>query len=74
VLTEELVMAKWSWFGARGSERRQSWLRRLVIPATGHDDPQIDEIKRVAAADVAELEEDDRHFDPHGPGRDPDEL
>jgi len=74
VLTEELVMGKWSWFGARGSERRQSWLRRLVIPATGRDDPQIDEMKRVAAADVAELEEDDRHFDPDAPGRDPDEL
>jgi len=41
---------------------------------TGHDDPQIDELKRVAAADVAELEEDDRHFDPYGPGDDRDEL
>jgi hypothetical protein len=74
VLTEELVMAKSSWFSARGPGRWQNWLRRLVIPGTGRDYPQIDETKRVAAADVAELEEDDRHFDPDGPGRDPDEL
>jgi hypothetical protein len=73
VLTEELVMGISSWFGARGAARRQNWLRRLVMP-TGHDDPQIEERKRVAAADVAELEEDDRHSDPDGPGRDPDEL
>jgi hypothetical protein len=66
-------MRKSSRFGARGSARRQNWLRRLVMPA-GHDDPQIDELKRVAAADVAELEEDDRHVDPDGPGDDRDEL
>ena len=74
MLTEELVMRKPSWSGALGSPRWQNWLRRLVIPGAGRDDPQIDEIKRVAAADVAELEEDDRYFDQHGPGRDPDEL
>jgi len=74
VLTEELVMGISSWFGARGSARRQNWLRRLVIPATGHDDPQIDEMKRIAAEDVAELEEDDKYFDPDGPGSDRDEL
>ena len=63
-----------SWFGARGSARRQSWLRRLVMP-TGHDDdPRVDEMKRAAAADVAELEKDAQHFDPGGPGRDRDEL
>lgn len=67
-------MGRWSWSGARRAARRQNWLRRLVIPATGQDDPQIDEMKRVAAADVAELEEDDRHFDPDGPGSDRDEL
>ena len=66
-------MRKSSWFGARGSERRQNWLRRLVMPA-GHDDPRVEEMKRVAAADVAELEEDDRYSDPDGPGHDPDEL
>jgi hypothetical protein len=63
-----------SWFGARGSARRQNWLRRLVIPATGHDDPQVDEMKRVASADVAEVEEDDGRSDLAGPGDDPDEL
>jgi hypothetical protein len=67
VLTEELVMGK-------SSARWQNWLRRLVIPGTGPDDPQVDELKSVAAADVAELEEEERHFDPDGPGRDPDEL
>jgi hypothetical protein len=68
VLTEDLVMGN-------SSARWQNWLRRLVIPGTGADDPQVDEMKRVAAADVAELEEEEeRHFDPDGPGRDPDEL
>lgn len=62
-----------SWFGARGSARRQNWLRRLVMPA-GHDDPEDEEIKRAAAADVAEIEEDNRYFDPEGPGHHQDEL
>ena len=73
VFSEELVMGISSWFGARGSARRQNWLRRLVMPA-GRDDPQVDEMKRAAAADVAELEEDEPYFDPDGPGRDRDEL
>jgi hypothetical protein len=66
-------MGKSSRFGARGSSRRRNWLRRLVIP-TGHEDPEEEEIKRAAAADVAEIEEDDRYFDPDGPGHHPDEL
>ena len=67
-------MRKSPWFGARGSARRQSWLRRLVMPAGRDDDPQVEEMKRAAAADVAEVEEDDPYFDPDGPGRDRDEL
>jgi hypothetical protein len=74
VLTEELVMGISSWFGARRPSRRQSWLRRLVVPTGRDEDPQVEELRRVAAADVAEVEEDDPYFDPDGPGRDRDEL
>jgi len=39
------------------------WLR-----PTGYDNPRVDEIKRDAAADDAVIKEDDRYFDPNGPG------
>jgi hypothetical protein len=34
---------------------------------TGRDDPKSDEIKRTAAADIAEVEEDSRYFRPRSP-------
>jgi hypothetical protein len=45
------------------------WLR----PA-GHDSPRVDEIKRAAVADDARIEEDDKFFDPNGPGSREDDL
>jgi hypothetical protein len=45
------------------------WLR-----PSGHDDPRVDERKRDAAADDAAIEQDDRFFDPSGPGRREDDL
>jgi hypothetical protein len=60
--------------GSREPGEKGGWLRRLVIP-TGHgDDPKIDERKRAAAEDVAEIREDDTYFDPDGPENRQDEL
>jgi Domain of unknown function (DUF6458) len=57
---------------AGGSRTRRSlspWLR-----PSGHDDPRVDELKRAAAADDAMIEEDDKFFDPDGPGSREDDL
>ena len=57
---------------ASGSRTRQSlspWLR-----PSGHDDPRVDELKRAAAEDDAVIEEDDKYFDPYGPGSREDDL
>jgi hypothetical protein len=52
------------------SPEEPGWLRRWVIPAGTRDDPDLDEIKRAASADVAKMEEERReYFEPDGPGR-----
>ncbi len=66
-------MGIFSRFGSRRSANKRDWLRRWVMP-TGHDDPKIDAIKRAAAADVAEIEKDNKYFDPDGPGNQQDDL
>ena len=38
------------------------WLRRWVFLKRGRDDPKLDKIKRAAAADVAEIEEEARKY------------
>jgi hypothetical protein len=51
------------------------WLRRWVLPGGGRYDPKLDDIKRSAEADVAELEEEDRrYFRQDGPGHVEDDL
>jgi hypothetical protein len=70
--TEELVMGIFSRFGSR-RRGKPDRLRRWVMP-TGHDDPELDEIKRAASADVAALEEDDKYFRADGPGKEEDDL
>lgn len=45
------------------------WLR-----PSGHDSPRLDAIKRAAVADDARIEEDDKFFDPNGPGSREDDL
>jgi hypothetical protein len=57
------------------SPEEPGWLRRLVIPAGRHDDPKLDEVKRAAAEDVAEMEEENReYFRQDGPGHIEDDL
>jgi hypothetical protein len=55
--------------GPRTLRSVNPWLR-----PSGHDSPRLDEIKRAAAADDARIEEDDKFFDPDGPGRREDDL
>jgi hypothetical protein len=55
-----------SWFGSRRSADRPDRVRRWVMPAGG-DDPETEEIKRAAAADVAEVERDAAYFRPQDP-------
>lgn len=70
-----------SWLGSilppkeEKSPEEPGWLRRWVIPAGHRDDPELDEIKRAAAADVAAMEEErHKYFDPNGPGNQNDAL
>lgn len=72
-------MGIFSWlaarFGSTRSPEEPGWLRRMVILPPGSDDPGVDEIKRAAAEDVAEMEEEDRrYFRQDGPGGQQDEL
>ena len=72
--TEEPVMGIFSRFGSRKSAPKRSWFSRLVMPA-GHDDPTLDEIKRVAIEEADEIEAEGRkNFRPDGPGSQEDDL
>jgi hypothetical protein len=64
-----------SWFLSGREPEEPGWLRRWLLPGGGRDDPKLDDIKRSAAADVAELEEEDhRYFRRDGPGHVEDDL
>jgi hypothetical protein len=68
-----------SWFAAKidsvRSPEEPGWLRRLVIPPPGRDNPKLDKIKQAAAEDLAEMEEEDRRYFRHdGPGHTEDDL
>ena len=67
-------MGLFSRFRSDESGDGPTWLRRWVTP-TGRRDPDLDEIKQAAAADVAEMEEEDRkYFRQDGPGSVEDDL
>jgi hypothetical protein len=68
-------MGIFSWFSSSKSPEEPHWLRRWLIPGSGGPDPKLDEIKRAAAADVADMEEENRtYFRQDGPGRREDDL
>jgi hypothetical protein len=67
-------MGIFSWFVSGGSEDPPRWMRRWLLPGPGRDDPEADQIKRAAAADVDEMEEDRRYFRRDGPGHVEDDL
>jgi uncharacterized membrane protein len=58
--------------GARGDPRPDR-LRRWINPS-GIDDPTVHSAQSAAEADVRQIREDERLFDPHGPGMQHDEL
>jgi len=63
-----------SWFRSRELAGEPNWIRRLVLPR-GRPDPELEEIKRAVAADVAEMEAEDRkYFRQDGPGDIEDDL
>ena len=64
-----------SWFRNREPGNEPSWFQRLVMPRGHRPDPKLDELKRAAAADVAEMEAEDRkYFRPDAPGKIEDDL
>lgn len=71
VLVVGVIALVLAWRNSRGGTLGgvSPWLR-----PSGHDDLRVDEEKRAAAADDARIREDDRYFDPSGPGRREDDL
>ena len=68
-------MGIFSWLGGEKREEKSHWFRRLVIPAAGEDDPEVEAVKRAAAEDVAAMEAEDRkYFRQNGPGDREDDL
>ncbi|HEY6275364.1 MAG TPA: hypothetical protein VIX86_03455 [Streptosporangiaceae bacterium] len=72
-------MGIFSWFASRFASTRDPeeprWVRRLVFPPPGKDNPKLDEIKRAAAADVEAMEKEKHtYFRPDGPGDIEDDL
>ena len=62
-------------FRARGQTDERSLFQRLVMPRGRPPDPELEEIKEAAAADVAEMEAEDRkYFDQDSPGNIEDDL
>ena len=53
------IMGIFSRFRSAGAHSKPGGLRRWLVPA-GRRDPKLEEIKEAAAADVAEMEEEDR--------------
>jgi hypothetical protein len=68
------MMGIFSWFRTRELADEPTWLERLVMPR-GRRDLRVEQIKRAAAADVAEMEAEDRkYFRQDGPGKIEDDL
>jgi hypothetical protein len=67
-------MGIFSWFRDLEVSDDPGWFRRLVMPR-GRPDPELERIKEAAAADVAEMEAEDRkYFRQDGPGKIEDDL
>ena len=60
---------------ARGQTDGRSWFQRLVMPRGHPPDAELEQIKEAAAADVADMEAEDRkYFDQDSPGNIEDDL
>jgi hypothetical protein len=68
-------MGLFSRFRERGHSGGRSWFDRLVMPRGHPPDPELEEIKRAATEDVADMEAEDRkYFRQDGPGKIEDDL
>ena len=68
-------MGIFSWFRDPEVSDDPGWFQRLVMPRGHRRDARLEEIKRAAAADVAEMEAEDRkYFRQDGPGNEEDDL
>jgi hypothetical protein len=68
-------MGIFTWFRDPELSDGPGWLRRLVMPRSYRRNPRVEEIKRAAEADVAEMEAEDRKFFRRdGPGNIEDDL
>ena len=68
-------MGIFSRFRERGHADERSLFERLVMPRGRPPDPKLEEIQRAAAADVADMEAEDRkYFRQDGPGDIEDDL
>ena len=62
-------------FRARGQTDDRSLFERLVMPRGRPPDPELKRIQEAAAADVADMEAENRkYFDQDGPGNSQDDL
>ena len=58
-----------------GQTDGRSWFQRLVMPRGHPPDTELEQIKEAAAADVADMEAEDRkYFDQDSPGNVEDDL
>jgi hypothetical protein len=68
-------MGVFSRFRDRRNSGGPSLFERMVMPRGRPPDPKLEETKRAAAEDVAEIEAEDRkYFRQDGPGNDEDDL
>jgi hypothetical protein len=75
VSTEEPTMGVFSWFRDRESSGGPSLFQRLVMPRGHPPSPELEEIQRAAAEDVAAMEAEDRkYFRQDSPGNIEDDL
>ena len=60
---------------ARGQTDERSWFQRLVMPRGHPPDPELEQVREAAAADVADMEAENRpYFDKDSPGNSEDDL
>jgi hypothetical protein len=61
-------MGVFSRFRARGQTDERSWFQRLVMPRGHPPNPELEQLKEAAAADVADMQAEDRkYFDQDSP-------
>ena len=68
-------MGLFSWLTSTRDPEEPGWIRRLVMPRPGRDDPKVDARKLAAEADIEEIEREGRkYFEPDAPGHSEDDI